>query len=206
MKIFSSSIILFSQVIEYRNKEIERYQLPRNDKESLETYNIFEYLQDEETFEEREETDFSNEKDNFNQGKLINSDNKNQKKKKNERQRKIKKRRDQKVQEKSLIKRNETMSNTLLKRCLGCNFDHFPLPKFCRWWEERKSVKKGPWRETRQLSIEENIIVEKSIQYLEEKFGQRSKTPKEESALYDVRLWQRSALKMVAILCLTSLC
>ena len=32
--------------------------------ESLETYNIFEYLQDEETFEEREETNFSNEKDN----------------------------------------------------------------------------------------------------------------------------------------------
>ena len=67
---------------------------------------MFEYLQDEETFEEREETDFSNEKDNFNRGKLINSDNKSQKKKRNELQREIKKRKDEKVQEKSLIKRN----------------------------------------------------------------------------------------------------
>ena len=126
------------------------------------------------------ETDFSNEKYNFNRGKLINSDNKSQKKKINGPQRKIKKSKDEKNQEKSLIKSYETMSNTVLKRCLGCNFDHFPLPKFCRWWEERKSVKKGPWRETMLLSFEESIIVKKSIQYLEEKFGEKSKTPKEE--------------------------
>ena len=60
---------------------------------------MFEYLQDEETFEEREETDFYNEKDDFDRGKLINSDNKSQEKKRNEPQRKIKKRKDEKVQE-----------------------------------------------------------------------------------------------------------
>ena len=117
--------------------------MPRNDQEGLETYNLFEYLQDEETHMEREETNVSSNRINFERREQIKGGNKSQKKKRKESQRKTKNRKDEKVQDKSFFKRNEIMSSIVMKRCHGCHFEHFPLPKFCRWWEERKATKKN---------------------------------------------------------------
>ena len=33
---------------------------------------------------------------------------------------------------------NDNNKEIILRRCRGCHVDHFPLPKFCRWWETRK--------------------------------------------------------------------
>ena len=159
--------------------------MPKNDQKSLETCNLFEYLHNEETHEEKEDTNFSSNKENSKRREQIKGDNKSQKKKRNEIQKKTKKRKDEKVQDESVFKRNETINSIVVKRCQGCHFEHFPLPKFCRWWEERKATKKEPRKETRQLSIEESLSVKKYIQYLEEKFDEIPKTPKEEIIVND---------------------
>ena len=53
--------------------------------------------------------------------------------------------RNRKTKRNSLLEKIKTTrivkENTVLKRCHGCHIEHFPLPKFCRWWEKKKNSK-----------------------------------------------------------------
>ena len=66
-----------------------------------------------------------------------------------------------KVPKMPLKKQNETevKKQIDLKRCHGCNKDHMPLPKFCRWWEERRMERKVPVNNIEQLSNEKKKIL-----------------------------------------------
>ena len=77
---------------------------------------------------------------------------------------------------KSPIKTKETALDkaTVLKRCHGCHLDHMPLPKFCRWWEERRNERKESMTETEELSTEKIVLVKNCIETLEHKFSENS--------------------------------
>ena len=143
-----------------------------NDDKGVKTSNLFEHLQNEDTKEEMADEKISKDTDDVIKEKQNKAKNKSYKKMRNDRQRKNGNHKKEKVQKKCSMKRNETMSSIVVKRCHGCHFEHFPLPKFCRWWEERKATKIEPCNETRQLSIEESLSVKKYIQYLEDKFDE----------------------------------
>ena len=63
------------------------------------------------------------------------------------------------------------MSGFVLKRCHGCNQNHFPLPKFCRWWEKRRTARKARLQGTEQFNGETINLVKNCINFLEEKLN-----------------------------------
>ena len=89
--------------------------------------------------------------------------------------------RNRKTKRNSLLEKIKTTrivkENTVLKRCHGCHIEHFPLPKFCRWWEKRKTASKEQWNEKNSVN---NDLVQKSIQVLEYKFSEIPKNQKDE--------------------------
>ena len=139
-----------------------------NDDKAIKTSNLFEHIQIEDTNEDITDTNLSRDTDPHIKRKQIDSKPKSYKKNKNRRQ---KNSNHKKVQKKSPVKRNKTLSNIEVKRCCGCHVDHFPLPKFCRWWEMRRFVRKVSLQGTEQLNVEKIMLVKKCIKILEEKFN-----------------------------------
>ena len=109
-----------------------------NDDKAVKTSNLFEHLEIEDTNEEIIETNMSRDTDDNIKRRQINGKTRSYRKIKNRRQ---KSSIHKKVKNKSPVKRNRTMSNIEVKRCHGCHVDHFPLPKFSRWWEKRRFVR-----------------------------------------------------------------
>ena len=167
----------FDQVIEFPKQEISKVSfLMNNDEIGVETYNMFECLQDEEIVE----TNFGSEKDNIDGSQQKEANSKGEKKKiKNGQRKKINRKRG-KVQKKSPIKRKKTIREIVVKRCHGCHVDHFPLPKFCRWWEKRRSVREVSLHETEQLNDEKMLLVKKCIKMLEDKLNGNTLYTREE--------------------------
>ena len=138
-----------------------------NDDKAIKTSNLFEHIQIEDINEDITDTNLSRDTDAHIKRKQIDSKPKSYKKNKNRRQ---KNSNHKKVQKKSPVKRNKTLSNIEVKRCCGCHVDHFPLPKFCRWWEKRRVLRKVKIQGTEQLNVETIMLVKKCIKILEEKF------------------------------------
>ena len=56
----------------------------------------------------------------------------------------------------------------VVRRCPGCHVHHFPLPKFCRWWETRITLKKQ--KQTGSLPYDIQLIKD-CIEMLEGKLN-----------------------------------
>ena len=65
----------------------------------------------------------------------------------------------------SIRKKNNTTNHLI--RCLGCFNNHFPLPKFCRWWEEKNAKYPSNIKQPTQLEKDEILHINERIQYLE---------------------------------------
>ena len=145
--------------------------MPSNYDKGVETSNLFEYLQDEETNEEKVETIFPRDDNNSNRVEGKKTNHRSGKKGKNMNPKSKDKRRNKEVKKQSPIKMKKSTSDIVVKRCHGCHIDHFPLPKFCRWWEKRRSVREVSLHETEQLNDEKMLLVKKCIKMLEDKLN-----------------------------------
>ena len=62
----------------------------------------------------------------------------------------------------------EKDENLVLERCPGCHYDHFPLPKFCRWWKTRKNSRKAALKQSVNTKFNEDpVVLEKYIESLQ---------------------------------------
>ena len=107
--------------------------MPSNYDKGVETSNLFEYLQDEETNEEKVETIFPRDDNNSNRTEGKKTNHKSGKKGKNMNPKSKDKRRNKEVKKQTPIKMKKSTSDIVVKRCHGCHSDHFSLPNFCRW-------------------------------------------------------------------------
>ena len=62
--------------------------------------------------------------------------------------------------------KKEKNSEIIIRRCAGCHLNHFPHPKFCRWWETRITLKEH--NQTGPLPYDIHLI-KKGIEILEGK-------------------------------------
>ena len=143
--------------------------MPSNYDKGVETSNLFEYLQDEETNEEKVETIFPRDDNNSNRTEGKKTNHKSGKKGKNMNPKSKDKRRNKEVKKQTPIKMKKSTSDIVVKRCHGCHVDHFPLPKFCRWWEKKISLRKVTMKRPEQMNVETNFLVNRCIEILEDK-------------------------------------
>ena len=70
-------------------------------------------------------------------------------------------------------KKGDKVVNVLLERCPGCHYDHFPLPKFCRWWKTRKNTKEAALKQSINIEFNKNQVsqLKKCIESLETRFN-----------------------------------
>ena len=127
---------------------------------------MFEHLQNEDTKEEIADENFSRFTDDVIKEKQNKVKNKSYKKTRTDRQRKTRNHKKEtrnhkkeKVQKKCSMKRNETISNIVVKRCHGCHVNHFPHPKFCRWFEKRRLAMKVTAQETTPMDNEKVLLI-----------------------------------------------
>ena len=66
------------------------------------------------------------------------------------------------------------METILLKRCHGCHVCHFPLPRFCRWWERRNLAKKIHLKERVNPNQKDIPLIHKCISRLEESADEKT--------------------------------
>ena len=140
------------------------------------SYNLYEHLENEEEQKGQEEKD--EEEEVVTLSKNDRKENKIERKCDNDSKKKIDKR-NEKVTETNQKKTVSIVEDKIIKRCPSCHVGHFPLPKFCRWWQNRQIARKTQIKQICSLEYDDLPLVRKCIEFLESKLNGRDKRANE---------------------------